>query len=224
MVTSETSREQAILENLRERYEGKGYAFFAYPPRDLLPPFLEGYMPDAIALGPNERVAIEVKPYRGQANPSQLSKVASLFSGHPEWKFIVVYSDENARQDMLLSQPSRRDVESELSTVETLMRQGQTRAALVLAWGALEAAARLLVSPQDRTSHGRSPRQVLEQLERDGYLDRETARPLWEAVALRNAAVHGDFAAEIGDTAIEQLLAAIRELLKRSPASAQANA
>src|SRR5215207_11081681 len=96
MSVTEGARERIILENLRQRYEGDGYTFFAYPPRDLVPPFLEDYRPDAIAIGPRGRVAIEVKLHRGAAGTAQLSKVASLFSDHPDWQFIVVYSDEGS--------------------------------------------------------------------------------------------------------------------------------
>lgn len=224
MAVSESSRERAVLENLRERYEGEGYEFFPYPPSDLLPPFLEDYRPDAIAVGPTGRVAIEVKQNRRQANSARLSRVASLFSSHPDWRFVVVYSDDNARAERSLSRPSRRDLERELSTVETLVRQGQSRAAIVLAWAALEAAARLLLSAPEATSPPRSPRQVLEELEREGFLDRETSKSLWEEVPLRNAIVHGDLATEIESSAIDQLLTATRQLLGNLTALPQANA
>jgi uncharacterized protein YutE (UPF0331/DUF86 family) len=226
MVVTQWARERVILESLRQRYEGDGYAFFAYPPADLVPAFLEDYRPDAIAIGPGGRVAIEVKHDRGGPAAARLSKVASLFSHHPDWQFIVVYSDETGPGHSPVSRPSRIEIEGQLREIEGLADQGYRRAALVLAWAALEAAARALKPTEDGSEEkgvARAPRQILESLEREGLLERELARSLWRIADLRDAIVHGDFGANVDQDTISDVVGAVRQIGAHVPSTPTAN-
>ena len=54
MPSSLAFRERLVLERLRETYEREGYEFFLQPSGDILPPFLRGFRPDAIALKPGK--------------------------------------------------------------------------------------------------------------------------------------------------------------------------
>ena len=76
-------RETRLLDLLGQRYEERGYAFFKYPPREMLPEFLRDYMPDAIALGPKDNVVIEIKSGKGEKNAKQ---VARLFKEQEDWR------------------------------------------------------------------------------------------------------------------------------------------
>ena len=64
--------ERRLLGLIRPEYEAKGYSFFEYPHRDVLPAFLREHQLDAIALGAPRNVAIEVKLHRGASDKNSL--------------------------------------------------------------------------------------------------------------------------------------------------------
>jgi uncharacterized protein YutE (UPF0331/DUF86 family) len=213
MQVGESAVERVIMDNLHDRYTGEGYRFFRYPGREIVPAFLGDFRPDAIAIGPEDRIVIEVKTTRGSSDPDRLSRVASLFSGHPDWKFVVVFADEEP-QDRPLSNVSRTRIEREIEVAEDLADQGQLRAAFLLAWAALEAAARqLLADAGEMQNRAKPPRQILEQLEREGLLDPDSARLLWDYVQLRNATVHGDLNVDVNEVAVKSVIRSVRALL-----------
>ncbi len=145
MVVNPETRERAILDLLKERYEDEGYAFFVYPSPSLVPTFLDDYRPDAIAVGREGGVIIEVtSSHKVGAEPR--AKIADRFKDRDKWKYVVVYADDYPAE-MLLPPPSLRDVERRLAEVEQLGRDGHLGAAFVLSWGLLEAAARLAQAP-----------------------------------------------------------------------------
>jgi hypothetical protein len=54
------TREVDVLESILPRYEAEGFEVFVHPSPSILPPFMQSYRPDAIALKPDKKVAIEV--------------------------------------------------------------------------------------------------------------------------------------------------------------------
>ena len=51
-----------VLRNLRAASEERGLKFYIKPPRDVLPEFLGGYQPDAIAIDPQGGgMVVEIK-------------------------------------------------------------------------------------------------------------------------------------------------------------------
>jgi REase_AHJR-like len=53
-MTEVQSRERRVLDALQKRYEARGFSFFKYPSRELIPEFLGDYTPDAIHWDPME--------------------------------------------------------------------------------------------------------------------------------------------------------------------------
>lgn len=210
MASSAEARERAVLDLLRERYEGNGYSFFAYPPAQLVPNFMEGYRPDAIAMRDDDRIAIEVKQ-RSRQDAKQLARVAERFASHPNWKFVVV-SDEVLPDFEALGISSPEAIEGQLTEAEQLVRAEHYRAAFVLGWAIIEALARALQRGGEMGSQSRSPREVAEILERNGYIGFEEGRRLRNLVNLRNATVHGDFGVNVDKSAVEDLLQIARHL------------
>lgn len=212
MEFNESAVERVVLENLRERYVGEGYAFYEYPGRALVPSFLESYRPDAIAIGPRGRVVIEVKRREASGEESELPRIASLFADHPDWKFVLVYLDDEIQAP--LAQSSKSQVEDAIGEMETLAAQGHAKAAFVLGWAVLEAAHRAALNDECR-DQPQPPQSVLESLEREGFLDRELAKPLWDRLPLRTAVVHGDLEAEVDERSVGELLRAARQVIGR---------
>ena len=49
-----------VIESLLPRYEAEGFDVYVNPSPSILPPFMQTYRPDAIALKKDKKIAIEV--------------------------------------------------------------------------------------------------------------------------------------------------------------------
>jgi len=219
MVASAEVRERSILESLRERYEREGYSFYVYPPREVVPSFLGSYRPDAIAKRDDEGVVIEIKARTSPRTDMRLSEIAALFSGHPRWRFQIVNIEAHEGDQVIETYP-RNTIEQELEKAGQLRQVGQLRAAFVLLWGALEAAARsLLVSELQGNTRPMLPGQIAEMLASNGLIDQEAAKTLRSLSRLRNAVVHGDLGVEVDQNAFASLNNITQSLLGQLRAS-----
>jgi hypothetical protein len=201
-------RESRLLDLLGQRYEERGYAFFKYPPREMLPEFLRDYMPDAIALGPKDNVVIEVKSGRSEKNAKQ---IARLFKEQEDWRLDLVFADDVNASDPVFPSPARETIEAAIMQARKLNANGFAQAALVIAWGALEAAARL--HDEQKQHRSKSAQSLVEYLEREGLIDFETAKELRSIGELRNRLVHGDLAADAPEGAFSLILRSAEDIV-----------
>jgi uncharacterized protein YutE (UPF0331/DUF86 family) len=199
--------ERRLLELLRPQYEAQGYLFIEYPHGETLPAALEGFRPDAIAIGPQKKIAIEVKLRRGSTSEAQLEALSQRLRQHPDWELRVIYGDELDIDELSTVAP-RPEIEKQIDEAEALCRSGHYRAALILLWAALEAIARTIAPTEARRS--KQPREVLEVLERMGRLSFEEASQLRSLLPLRNAVVHGDLGKEVIKDDVVALVKATR--------------
>lgn len=212
MAVSAHEVERALLARLRPEYERKGYRFVAEPPERLLPPFLRGYRPDAIALKGDGGAIIEVTRRQGDQAVDELAAISKEVSSHSGWEFHVVFAGDDPNGDAVRFTPAKADVERELAAVQALIDAGHIRAALVMAWAAFEAVARAQPIDDDEAPKHRTPLQVVERLAMYGFLEPDTARRLRACAKLRNAVVHGDFSVDVTAEAVARLMSAIRDL------------
>jgi uncharacterized protein YutE (UPF0331/DUF86 family) len=211
--------EQRVLELLRPQYEALGYLFIERPSGEALPAALEGFRPDAIAIGPQKKIAIEIKLRRDRSSPGQLQALSERLRKHPDWELRVIYGDFDGGDDLdLQNEPStavpRIEMEKQIDEAEALSRAGHHRAALILVWAALEAIARTATLGETVGRGVRAPRQVLEILERMGRLTFEDADQLRNALTLRNAAVHGDYQTDVTSADVALAIRAARTALE----------
>ena len=89
--------EAEVLDSLRQRFEGEGFAFTAHPKKSQLPAFLGSYIPDAIARKPGLNVVIEVKGRSTSSSTRMLTGIRKLFEGHPDWRLHVALQDPTPR-------------------------------------------------------------------------------------------------------------------------------
>lgn len=206
MVMPQEARERAVLDLLKERYEDEGYSFFIHPSPSIVPFFLDDYRPDAIAVGKDGGVVIEVKNRRSPSDSSS-TWVAERFRDQKNWKFVVVYSDDVGAEATTLGVSSVDQIEKQINEAVHLVGDGHLRAAFLLAWGTLEAAARI-AEPDNSLgrSRVRTPRQIVEFLEREGLVEFEAARELRTLINVRNALVHGDLSIEVSESQVRRLL------------------
>ena len=207
-MTDSVAREDQILDVLRQRYEEKGFSFFKYPTRDLLPSFLGDYSPDAIALGRDQNVVIEVKA-GPRYNAMNIARLADLFRGQEKWKFELVVADDV--EETQIAPPAKESILQELSEAKELAASGHERAALIVAWAALEAAARMAtIEPIFRP---RTPKSLVELLEREGLISFEAAHELRSLADVRNAIVHGDVSRRVDANTIQALSQSVESIL-----------
>jgi uncharacterized protein YutE (UPF0331/DUF86 family) len=201
------------LDRLRETYELQGYEFFIEPLVQMLPNFLGGFRPDAIALKPGDNHVIEVKFGRRPGEERRLETLARLVAGQPGWQLKVFYEAERPEDTLRFTPPTRSQIEAQITEAEQLSEAGHHKAALLLAWAALEALTRARAA-QDGAAMQRpfSPAQTVQSLEMAGVIDRRTGQELRVKAQLRNLAAHGDFAAEVDADAVGGLVRLVRRL------------
>lgn len=208
------TREGVMLERLRESYERQGYEFFVHPSGDLLPTFLQGYRPDAIALKSGDRIIIEVKVGNQPSWGERLSELAARVKGQPGWH-IKVHSAQPRAEDSLDLQTQARDIiRSRLQEIEELALTGQSRAAFVMGWSVLEAVVRDIASERGIDA-GRpfSSGGLVQFLEMQGMVDAGAGQLLRQQAHLRNLVVHGDLSTEVSPGAVTALISLIGDLL-----------
>jgi uncharacterized protein YutE (UPF0331/DUF86 family) len=210
-MTESQSRERRVLDALQQSYEARGFSFFKYPSGNLIPEFLGDYTPDAIALGPNENIVIEVMSNARRAAEFPAAQIAERFRNQGKWKFELILADELELEDNKITPSSKEMIDSALAEIRSLADTRHERAALILAWGALEAAARLCQPSLENKP--KTPKSLVELLEREGLVSYATARRLRALVNARNGIVHGDFNRKVDQKTILFLVRCIEGLL-----------
>jgi REase_AHJR-like len=181
--------ETEVLQALRSRYERDGYTFIVHPPSELLPPFLRGYLPDAIALSNKGNVIIEVRARRTPVGEKNLAQIAERVASNPGWRFDVFYGGSFSRH--LYDPPSSIQISELIKEIDALRATGQERAAYVMGWAALEAITRALRSEDHGSLPPMIPSEIVEWLAQSGYLNSADQRLLRRSIQTRNLIVHG---------------------------------
>lgn len=206
-----SQEELDLLASLRRQYEAKGFSFESEPDSRGLPDFLGSYVPDAIARKAGENVAIEVRKSRSRASDFSLEQIRSRLDGHPDWTFAVAYAAEDPLRTLTIKLAAVPAIRRQLADVRTLITQGQSRAAFLLAWPLLEAT--LLNVEGEQEARPRTPASILQGLAMLGRIEPETERRLRSAILLRNAVVHGDLSVEPTKQDVDTLVNVIEEAL-----------
>jgi uncharacterized protein YutE (UPF0331/DUF86 family) len=210
MVMEAEKSELDILRTLRNRYEQRGYTFVAHPTGDLVPEFLRGFRPDALALSERESVVIEIKSRRSSDGPKGLAQIAERVSKQPNWKFEVYYAGDFPQPTY--ERPDDAEIAELLDEIKKLLESGFVRAAFVMAWGALEAITRALQSDKQGGSAPMLPSEIVEWLSSTGHVDSATGRLLRSTINMRNAVVHGDQAIDPEESELRIVYSTLRSL------------
>ncbi len=207
MISEARFLESNALRNLQKLSEARGLKFYLNPPQEIVPDFLGDYRPDAIALGPEGGMIIEVKARRNRASEKQLAEIASRISGQKGWEFRAIYVNPPLDEMPPIEIPTPDQLQAAFREIEELTKTGHRAAAFVRAWAALESLARLASANGETSSaKGLPPIQVVQTLAEQGYVENEVADRLRQMVKLRNAVVHGDFTVDVPAEQIEDLL------------------
>ena len=199
--------ESNALRTLRRLAEARGLKFYINPAREIIPDFLGEFQPDAIAIGPEGGIVIEVKSRRSPASEHQLAAIAKRVADQKGWEFRAIYLSPPLDEMAPIQKPTPEQLQATFKEIKALTKAGHHAAAFAQAWAALEALARL-ASPNSeaRSTAALPPIQAIQTLAQEGYLENQAADRLREMVKLRNAVVHGDFSINISPEEIKALL------------------
>jgi uncharacterized protein YutE (UPF0331/DUF86 family) len=195
------------LRNLQQVSEARGLKFYINPPRGIVPEFLGDYQPDAIALGPEGGIIIEMKLPGSPAPEQQLAAISRRVSAQKGWEFRAIYLNPPMDETPPIAKPTPEQLQATFGEIEALTKGGHPTAAFVTAWAALESLARLASTNSEAMSpRGFSPIQAIQTLAEEGYIENEAADRLREMARLRNAVVHGDLSVDVPAEQVEDLL------------------
>jgi hypothetical protein len=203
--------ESEALRTLQKLSEARGLKFYINPPREIIPDLLGDFQPDAIAVGPEGGIIIEVKSRGSPGSENQLAAIAKRVSEQKGWEFRAIYLNPPLDEMAPIQKPTPEQLQSTFEEIEALTSAGHGAAASTRAWAALESLARL-ASPKSevRSTSALPPMQAIQTLAEEGYVEKEDADRLREMVKLRNAVVHGDFSVEVPAEQINTLLRQLR--------------
>src|SRR5437764_12011831 len=121
-----------VLENVLPRYRAEGFDVYVNPSPSILPPFMQTYRPDAVALRPDKKIAIEVVRSSGPSD-DKVRDLESLFAPHGEWELKVFYVSTMA-PEKAPDVASTGDIDRAIRRVVDRKSDGHEIPALVMAW------------------------------------------------------------------------------------------
>jgi Uncharacterized conserved protein len=199
--------ENLLLDRIAAELVADGYDVFREPQQQLLPEFLAGFTPDAIAIGKAKNLVIELVRQDARAR-EKLRRIQEQLKGRPEWELRVVVVP--ASSSPVIAQSDIAEINEHLSEIDELIAQKRLSAALLIAWATFEAIGRR-ISP---TEFGRpqTPGRLVEVLARDGEIMPDEADLLRRLAELRNHLIHGVLHVAPNQEAIEQFAAVLKRL------------
>jgi uncharacterized protein YutE (UPF0331/DUF86 family) len=201
------AREDIFLQSLLPRYEAEGFTVVIQPSPSFLPPFMGKYRPDAIALSPSRKIAIEIK--RDASAPKRMRGIPELFAQHPDWE-LRVYCLASLSGELRLKAPTPRSIELAIKEVSELKDSRHNSAAIMMAWSVLEAIGRALLP--EKLARPQPVARLVEVLASEGLITPNAADSLRRAEKLRNAVAHGDLDTAARAEDVDSLVASLRRL------------
>jgi hypothetical protein len=211
------SDEASNAEYLRARetaaeYRRRGYEVVLGAPLDFLP----DYCADLVVRKDDEVKVIEVKSRSSLAADPRIKELARAVDAKPGWSFELLLVAEPEKLDAPEGARSfdRGDVLERIDEAERALAAGMSEAALVLGWSACEAAARVLVTEEEKSNRDISaPGYFLDRAVFLGIMSREEYRDLVNVRRYRNAIVHGFSHGDFGDELITNLIGTVRQMM-----------
>lgn len=186
---------------------------YVNPSPSILPPFMQTYRPDAIALKKDRKIAIEVVGSSASSD-QKIRTLQSLFADHSDWELRVFYASPIA-SNKSLEIASTAAISESIQRVIDLKQAGHLLPALVMAWAALEAVGRALLPHQFQRPQ--TPARLVEVLGSEGYITPEEADTLRLASAVRNAVVHGQLDSTVDQKVLETFVSILKTLVRLLP-------
>lgn len=201
--------EAAVLDQLIPSLQAEGYQVFVHPRRELLPAFLEGFQPDAIALGDKKNLAIEITS-SSRNSDDKLRRIEDRFKGQSDWELRLIWVSPASVLSEVTSQSPASIVDS-IAQVKELVDRGYPGPALLIAWATFEALARAMrpksfIQPQ-------TPGRLVQELAQEGTLTPTEADFLRFLAKQRNALIHGEITTKISGNQVVRFAEILESLI-----------
>lgn len=185
----------------------KGYDIIEQPDPSLLPESLATLQPDAIAIGKEPKLVIEIAG-QGSHYASRIADMQKALKNQTDWKLhLVVHLSKGDPEMPPISESNIRTFVDSLGDATT-----DARANLLMAWAALEALSRKR-RPQS-FSRPQSPGRIVEEFATEGVISPSDAAFLRTMAYKRNAFVHGDLSQIVSKPEIDRFIAILEELMQ----------
>jgi len=208
-MTGAEEQERAVLDEHEARWVAHGYRVIRQPRGAEIPEFLQRFQPDALAVGVEPNLVIEVIRKGSPNAEEKVRRLRSLIGDRADWRLEVLYSGEAESQVQATASDSIGEL---LATARRLTTQ-EPRATLLLVWAGLEALTRRL-EPQN-TRRPQTPGRVVEVLAGAGHIAPSEAERLRAAAGLRNRLIHGDLSVHPSPAEIGAVLEIAENLLSQ---------
>jgi hypothetical protein len=183
-----------MVRRVAQRYRDEGYDVQMEPSTSDLPFDVGGYRPDLLAVRGDEHLMIEVKLSSRHEPPDRLVEVADTVRQHPQWRFLLVTSDDVARGDLVLPEqdlPTWSDLRGQLENVQQLEANGAHASALLITWSLMEGILRRHSWDEHLPIHRLPTSALIKQMYSLGELSAADYDSLLKGMSTRNEAAHG---------------------------------
>jgi len=201
--------EREALDQQQRTWEKEGYRVLREPTRKDLPSFLGNFVPDALLVGEDENVVIEVIHKGNEQSNRKVREIEKLLEGKPEWRLEVLYVG-TPRSALTLS--DSHTINEHTRSVASVLSV-DPKAALLLLWGIIEACARRL--DPDNTTRPQSPGRVVELLAGAGHISLDDARILRNSLQKRNRVIHGVLDTPVSYDEVKESLSVTKSLVSK---------
>lgn len=186
------SLESQVIAKVAEDYRRRGYDVEVVPRGPELPEFLGGFQPDLIARSPAESVVVEVKVGTRTSVAERFREVAERVNRQPGWRFSLVFVSPDQPDQISEAQPAPLSLlQKRVQNADTLLQEGQSEAAFLLLFSALEGILRFLGQRAQLPLESLPPSTLIRELYSAGEINRDQFESLMRFLPIRNQLVHG---------------------------------
>ena len=187
------------IHELTRSYTEQGFAVKAEPETRDLPFDLGGYVPDLLVEKGDQHLLVEVKSAGIPLSADRLQALAATIRQHAGWRFLLVTADDVAAgllPDSVGELVSGQALTERARRAEHLLSLGETDAAFLMLWSALEALLRQHATQVALPIERLPTAALLDYLYSQGELTFEQFEQAQAALQVRNRLVHGYEATE----------------------------
>jgi hypothetical protein len=204
--------ESQVIARVAEDYRRRGYDVDVEPRGARLPEFLADFRPHLIARSPTDSVVVEVKVGTRTSAAERLREVVERVNSQPGWRFSLVFVSPDEPDQISEQQLAPLSLSEErVRNAEALIRSGQSEAAFLLFFSALEGILRFLGHRAQLPLESLPPSALIRELYSAGEINGTQFELLMSLLPIRNRLVHGFGSAERLD--VEPLHILVKDLL-----------
>ncbi len=209
MTLARETEAELLAATVRQLSE-QGYDVVVQPSASILPASLQRWRPDAVAIGRHPKLIVEVASERPEA-ARRIAELQQALKAETDWKLYLVLNRASGAPDLVTIEDT--DIAPFLDRAVAVATI-DARAALMMAWAALEALSRN--RRPDEFSRPQSPGRIVERLASEGVVGPSDAEFLRTMAQKRNRFVHGDLRQVIEPNEVRRFVSLLQELITSS--------